>query len=145
MSALAEAVVQTEIPIVDIGPYLAGEPGALERAAQVVGPASETLGFFYVRNHGVPAAVIEATVAEAQAFFRQPIARKREAAVNARHRGFNALGDALMYEAKHPDYKEFFWFNDALWINRVFKVFFLDVFVLVFSYELLALLKFVIF
>ena len=54
MSALAEAVVQTEIPIVDIGPYLAGEPGALERAAQVVGPASETLGFFYVRNHGVP-------------------------------------------------------------------------------------------
>ena len=36
MSALAEAVVQNEIPIVDIGPYLAGEPGALERAAQVV-------------------------------------------------------------------------------------------------------------
>lgn len=43
------------------------------------------------------------------------------------------------------DYKEFFWFNDVLWINRVFKVFFLDVFVLVFAYELLALLKFVIF
>ena len=30
------------------------------------------------------------------------------AAVNARHRGFNALGDAHMYEARKPDHKEFF-------------------------------------
>lgn len=43
------------------------------------------------------------------------------------------------------DYKEFFWFNDVLWINRVLKVFFLDIFVLVFAYELLTLLNFVIF
>ena len=42
------------------------------------------------------------------AFFRQPAEAKRLAAVNARHRGFNALGDALMYEARKPDHKEFF-------------------------------------
>jgi isopenicillin N synthase-like dioxygenase len=52
--------------------------------------------------------VIEAVYTEGKHFFRQPPEAKRLAAVNARHRGFNALGDALMYAARKPDYKEFF-------------------------------------
>ncbi|HYZ61708.1 MAG TPA: 2OG-Fe(II) oxygenase family protein, partial [Acetobacteraceae bacterium] len=48
------------------------------------------------------------TVAEAKDFFHLPLEAKRRVAINARHRGWNALGDALMYEAKRPDYKEFY-------------------------------------
>ena len=77
-------------------------------AARAIHAACTTSGFFYVARHGVPASVIERTVDQARAFFRQPVEQKRRAAVNAHHRGFNALGDALMYEARYPDYKEFF-------------------------------------
>ena len=77
-------------------------------AAQAIRDACLTDGFFYITNHGVPDSVIKAVYTEGQFFFRQPPETKRQAAVNARHRGFNALGDALMYEARNPDYKEFF-------------------------------------
>ena len=42
------------IPVIDFGPYFAGEPGALERIAAEVGHACENVGFFYAPNHGVP-------------------------------------------------------------------------------------------
>jgi isopenicillin N synthase-like dioxygenase len=52
--------------------------------------------------------VIAAAVAEAKAFFAEPDDVKRKTAINLRHRGFSAIGDALMYEARKPDNKEFF-------------------------------------
>lgn len=96
------------LPLIDLTGIRQHEPSAVIRVAAEIRTACEGAGFFYVKNHGVPDATISRTVAEAQSFFRQSLQTKREVAVNARHRGFNALGDALMYEAKHPDYKEFF-------------------------------------
>jgi isopenicillin N synthase-like dioxygenase len=61
-----------------------------------------------MKNHGVPEPVIESAVAAARDFFHQPTERKAEVSANANHRGFHALGDALMYGAKKPDYKEFY-------------------------------------
>src|SRR5579871_2813406 len=75
----------TRIPIIDLAGVRAGDPLALQRVAKEIHEACTTIGFFYIVNHGVP-----------------------QAAVNHRHRGFNALGDATMYQAKRPDYKEFF-------------------------------------
>ena len=89
------------IPVID----LSDDDAATARAIDAACTGS---GFFYVSNHGVPSVLIERTVEQARRFFHQPLALKRRAAVNAHHRGFNALGDALMYEARHPDYKEFF-------------------------------------
>ena len=40
-------------------------------------------------------------------------------------------------------YHKFFWFNNVIWINRVLKVYFLDIFVLVFAYEMFTLLRMV--
>lgn len=96
------------LPLIDLAGVRQHEPAAVTRVAGAIRTACQGAGFFYVANHGVPEATIARTVGEAQAFFRQPLETKRRVAVNARHRGFNALGDALMYEAKHPDYKEFF-------------------------------------
>lgn len=98
----------TSLPIVDMSGVRAGDAAALQRAATQIRAACTTVGFFYISNHGLPDHVIAAAVREAQGFFRQPVERKREVAINKRHRGFNALGDALMYEATKPDYKEFY-------------------------------------
>jgi isopenicillin N synthase-like dioxygenase len=96
------------LPIIDFAAVRAHDASGTGVAAQAIRDACLTDGFFYITNHGVPEPVIEAVYAEGQRFFRLPLDVKRQAAVNARHRGFNALGDALMYQARKPDHKEFF-------------------------------------
>ncbi|MEM5387435.1 2-oxoglutarate and iron-dependent oxygenase domain-containing protein [Paraburkholderia phymatum] len=98
----------TRIPIVDLAGVRAGDRDALARAGREIRDACTTIGFFYIVNHGVPQAVIDRAEQAARTFFAFPVETKRRAAVNHRHRGFNALGDATMYQAKRPDYKEFF-------------------------------------
>ncbi|GJH36599.1 isopenicillin N synthase family oxygenase [Paraburkholderia hospita] len=98
----------TRIPIVDLAGVRAGDRDALVRAGREIRDACTTIGFFYIVNHGVPQAVIDRAEQAAREFFAFPVETKRRAAVNHRHRGFNALGDATMYQAKRPDYKEFY-------------------------------------
>jgi isopenicillin N synthase-like dioxygenase len=96
------------LPIIDFAAVRAHDAAGTQRAAQAIRGACLTDGFFYITNHGVPESVIDAVHEQGKRFFRQPPEVKRQAAVNARHRGFNALGDAHMYEARKPDHKEFF-------------------------------------
>jgi isopenicillin N synthase-like dioxygenase len=96
------------IPVIEMQAAFAGDRSGTERAAREIEQACRTSGFFYITGHGVQQDVIDRTVAEARDFFHLPLEQKRRVAINARHRGWNALGDALMYEAKRPDYKEFY-------------------------------------
>ncbi len=96
------------LPMIEFSGVRAGDRAAMQTAAAAIRAACETSGFFYMTGHGVPDATIATTLAQAKIFFRQPQEAKRRVAVNARHRGFNGLGDALMYEARKPDYKEFY-------------------------------------
>jgi isopenicillin N synthase-like dioxygenase len=96
------------LPIIDFAAVRAHDDAGMRVAAHAIRAACLTDGFFYITNHGVSDDVIAAAHAEGQRFFRQPLEIKRLAAVNARHRGFNALGDALMYAARTPDHKEFY-------------------------------------
>jgi isopenicillin N synthase-like dioxygenase len=96
------------LPVIDFAAVRAHDAAGTRLAARAIRDACLTDGFFYIATHGVPASVIEAVHGQGQRFFRQPPELKRQAAVNARHRGFNALGDAHMYEARKPDHKEFF-------------------------------------
>ena len=52
------------IPIIDLAPYLAGAPGALEATAAQVRDALETIGFFIIINHDVPQDLIDRTFAQ---------------------------------------------------------------------------------
>jgi len=61
-----------EIPVLDIAPYLAGEPGALERLAKRLREVSETVGFFYLVGHGVPQDLIDRTFAESARLHTAP-------------------------------------------------------------------------
>jgi isopenicillin N synthase-like dioxygenase len=66
------------IAIVDLGPYLAGEKGALERAALEIAAACGSLGFFFVKNHGVPASLVERVFRETARFHALSPERKMQ-------------------------------------------------------------------
>ena len=60
-SALPATVDQ--IPLIDFQPFLAGKRGDRLAVARQVRDACETIGFLYLRNHGVPDSKIAATQA----------------------------------------------------------------------------------
>ncbi len=66
------------IPILDFGPYLAGEDGALERLAGEIRYAQENIGFYFAINHGVPRALIDRAHANLRRFFALPEAEKKK-------------------------------------------------------------------
>jgi isopenicillin N synthase-like dioxygenase len=81
-----------EIPVLDLGPYLAGERGAVERVAVELRRASERVGFYFIRNHGVDQALIDAVFAEAKRFHGQPLEKKQKLKVNEHMIGYMGMG-----------------------------------------------------
>jgi isopenicillin N synthase-like dioxygenase len=67
-----------EIPIIDMGAYLAGKAGADRQMADELREVTETVGFFYLKNHSVPQSLIDRMFAESKRFFAQPIEEKRK-------------------------------------------------------------------
>lgn len=96
------------LPVIDLAGLQGGDEVDRVRIANDIREACTTTGFFYVINHGVSQAVIDDAVAVMRRFFDLPVEKKREVAVNKTHRGWHEIGGALMYQAKKPDYKEFF-------------------------------------
>ncbi len=98
-AATAEEQSGTTIPILDLGPLLAGSqarsPGAMEQAARTLRHASEQVGFFYVRNHGVPEAVIRAAFAASERFHALPMATKLAMKVNENNIGYLPMAGSL--------------------------------------------------
>ena len=113
------------IPVLDLGPLRAGEPGALPRLGAELRRAFTEVGFFFVRNHGVPDALVEAAFAAAEQFHAQTLDAKLAMEFNQHNMGYlpmrgsttrmNALGtiykpnanEAVFFKrdlaADHPD------------------------------------------
>ena len=66
-----------EIPTLDLSDYLTAAPGGLERAARALHEISTTVGFFYLRDHGIPQDSIDAAFRESKRFHSLPDAGKR--------------------------------------------------------------------
>ncbi|SHJ17051.1 Isopenicillin N synthase [Roseomonas rosea] len=98
----------TSLPVIDVSGLNTGSANAVPQVAAAIRAACMGPGFFYVSNHGVPDAVIGAAVEAARDFFHLPPETKARVRANARHRGWHAMGGALMEGAKHTDRKEFF-------------------------------------
>ena len=49
-----EAAAFASIPVIDIAALSGTDRAASEAAAREIGAACQTVGFFYIRNHGVP-------------------------------------------------------------------------------------------
>ena len=105
------------IPVIDLGPYLAGRPGALAAAAGELGRALEQVGFFVVVNHGIPQPLIDETFAQARRFHAQPMDAKLALRMNEHNNGYMMLGRYAVWTSDvnandKPD------LNEAFFVKR---------------------------
>ncbi len=84
------------IPILDLRPYLTGQPGAMERIARQLRFALTEIGFYFIVNHGVPADQIRKVYREAARFHAQPLDRKMAVKIDRHNVGYLPMrGDTL--------------------------------------------------
>ncbi len=89
------------IPIIDLAPCLAGEAGAMEAAASTLREACETIGFFFVRNHGVAQATIDRVFTECERFHSLPIDDKLTVRATGKVVGYLPLGGQTQRTSVH--------------------------------------------
>ncbi len=65
-----------KVPVIDIAPALANQPGGKRRVAAEVNRACEEIGFLVVTGHGVDGALCNRVFDESAAFFDLPMAEK---------------------------------------------------------------------
>src|SRR5437764_6426061 len=82
----------SRIPVLDIGPYLAGESGALKPLAAAIARTCEDTGFLVVANHGVPQHLPERVFAEAARFFALPVEDKLALKIGEYNIGYLPFG-----------------------------------------------------
>ncbi|MEX2453625.1 MAG: 2-oxoglutarate and iron-dependent oxygenase domain-containing protein [Rhodospirillaceae bacterium] len=106
------------VPIIDISPFLSGNPEEKAGVAEAVAAACRDIGFFAISGHGIDQNIVEDLREAAHVFFEQPEAVKRASKhpVEDTPRGFRVFeGEALGktsggVDAK-PDLKEFYHFG----------------------------------
>ena len=116
----AKVIEVSEIPVIDVGALRETDRAAVGTVAQALRRASNSVGFFYIRNHGVPEPMIRRADRAARTFFALPEARKRDVEVNRHHHGYLRIGEAKMADNVKPDLKESFVWGLELPEGRVF-------------------------
>ncbi|MBV9862311.1 MAG: isopenicillin N synthase family oxygenase [Alphaproteobacteria bacterium] len=110
------AAAAAQIPVIDYGPYFAGEAGALERLAREVRQACEQVGFFYILNHGVPEETIERAFAASRRFHALPLEQKLALKLNENNIGYlpvnaSVQGASTVHKATRPNQNESFFIS----------------------------------
>ena len=105
--------MSSDIPIIDIAPFLHGGPTERMAVARAVDAACADLGFLLVSGHGIADAEVEAVRAAAFRFFALPIDQKRALRMPPdRYRGYIELGNEALAnsldQVSPPDFKESF-------------------------------------
>jgi isopenicillin N synthase-like dioxygenase len=80
------------IPVIDLGPLLAGHPGAVEGAAEQIRHACEQIGFFFILNHGLDIDRVGAVFAAMRELFALPEEVKRAVRMNTHQCGWQPMG-----------------------------------------------------
>src|ERR1700712_4864142 len=88
--------IEEIIPVLDLGPWLAGEPGAAAVLAKELRWASENIGFYFIQNQGVDQALIDATFREAARFHAQPMDEKLKLLINKHQAGYLNMGGSTI-------------------------------------------------
>src|SRR5258707_313665 len=84
------------IPIIDLGPTLAGEPGALQHAAEQLRHALTEIGFYFIVNHGIPRDQIRRVYEQAARFHALPLDEKMRIRIDKHNVGYLPMkGDTL--------------------------------------------------
>jgi len=86
----------SRIPVLDIGPFLFGEHGAMAPLAHAVARTCEDTGFLVVANHGIDPVLVENTFAEAARFFARDEAAKLPYKVGRYNIGYLPFGGQVV-------------------------------------------------
>jgi len=105
---MPDGAVHQSLPVIDVSPLMDASDAGIRAVAAEIHAACTGPGFFYIRGHGVPDAVIEAAREQSRRFFHLPPEVKANTRANPMHRGWHAMGGAVMEGAKKADLKEFF-------------------------------------
>lgn len=102
-----------QIPVIDLGPYFAGKAGALEALGAEIRHACETVGFFYIANHGVPQDLIDRTFAQSKRFHALPLDEKLKLRLDEYNIGYlpmnaSVQGHSTVHKATKPNQNESF-------------------------------------
>ncbi len=92
-----------EIPIIDFAPMFGTDSAAKHALAAELRHACTEIGFFYIKNHGVPQDLIDATFAECPRFFGLPQDEKMR--IHVRHSVNNSGYTPLLEENTDPTAK----------------------------------------
>lgn len=106
-----------EIPVLDFGPYRAGENDALKHLGQQLRHACDNVGFYFVTNHGVPQDLIDSAFAAAAQFHAQPLEAKQALKVNEHNIGYMGFkGSTTRSSRVHKNTKPNL--NEAYFLKR---------------------------
>src|SRR5713101_3139575 len=105
------------IPIIDLGPYLAGAPGAIDRTAEELRFALTEIGFYFIVNHGVPSGLLHEVFRQVARFHAQPLEKKLEITLDRHNVGYLPMrGDTLRTSTVETVTKPNL--NEALFVAR---------------------------
>ena len=84
------------IPVINLGPYLAGIPGAIDRTAGELRFALTEIGFYFIVNHGVSSGQIREVFRQVARFHAQPLEKKLMIKLDTHNVGYLPMrGDTL--------------------------------------------------
>jgi isopenicillin N synthase-like dioxygenase len=90
------------VPVIDLGPYLAGEPGVLDRTAAELRHALTEIGFYSIVNHGMPSALVDAVYRQVARFHAQSLKDKLKIKLDRHNVGYlPMMGDTLRTSGDH--------------------------------------------
>ena len=103
-TALPRRASATEVPILDLGDWIAGgPPDDLVRQLDAV---CTSTGFLYVRQHGIPRAVVDNVFDATRRYFARPMEERLRDKIDERfRRGFMPYG-VTQHPGHKPDLKE---------------------------------------
>lgn len=104
--ALVDEGPAGRIPVLDIGRWLQGAPGALEELAPVVARTCEDTGFLVVTNHGVAQSLIDDCFAASAAFFALPDEQKLALRVGELNIGYMPPGGQTIRTSRVADVRK---------------------------------------
>ena len=105
------------IPVIDLGPYLAGEAGALDRTAKELRFALTEIGFYFIVNHGVPRAQIDGVFEAVKRLHDLPVETKARFKLDPHNTGYlpmlgNTLRTSTVQTGTRPN------LNEAFFVKR---------------------------
>lgn len=81
-----------DIPIVDVGPLLAGVPGAVAQVGEQLRMACDDMGFMFIVNHAIDPAIVARAFEASRRFFALPMDEKLNIRMNRHQCGYMAPG-----------------------------------------------------